>query len=305
MKRFIENDENLVLTDPFTGAPVASAAPVFPGQVVFPTPAAGDTGLVADPAASPIAEDFDPMAIDADGGAGNESDILEPELYEDEMDPMAVAPELGDFPADPTVTSDIPVVLDDTDEDIYENDDLLGESKIFVAKKAFHLPESHNLVVCRGDKISFVGKAKTSNVKFAESTFSRALGKLTESRKGKIVTEGAAEDKVALIGNSCLFEVARDWRLPGTNLILEAGDIYQVIGCKPLREADDSKDDKKDDKDGEKDSKDNLAPPFEKKDKDDDEDKDAKKDDSSKKESRLHESRLNRHGVTFGVADRY
>lgn len=281
--------------------------PLFPGQVVVPpTPIAADTGLVGDPAAAPVVEETDPSLgnttvdpLDVPAGGLTEEDILEPELFVDPLDPVVTIPELGDMPADPTAVMENPVILDADDEDIYENDDILGESKIFEVKKAFRLPENRSIVICRGDKISLVGKAKpNAGPKFAESTFSKALNKLTESKKGTLAQEGALDEKVALVGHSCLFEVSKDWKLPGSNLILEAGEIYQVLGKGKLREEADPDEKKKDD---EEDKKDGDKNPFAKK---DDDEKKKEDDDKKKDESTLRTSKVT-HGVHFGVTDRY
>lgn len=325
MKRFLEEDE-LNLVDPLTGLPIT--VPVDPAIVASPSgvpvvdpavPAIDpvsaavapvpDVAPIVDPLV-PVAEDtFDPSAVVApapqSGAAGdppvqpiNEDDVIQPELYDDPLDTSVVAPELGDFPADATIPGETVVTLDPDEEDIYEPDDL-NESKDFIAKKAFRLPENRTIVVCRGEQLKFVGKAKTGLPKFAESTFAKALGKLTESRKGTLVEEGASDEKVALIGNSCLFEVAHDWQLPGTNLILEKGDIYQILGKGKIREEVDP--DKKDDPDGSgdgKDDKDGKDDP----DAPEGDDKGDKKNEGAKpKTGVLRESR----GVHFGVADQY
>jgi hypothetical protein len=86
--------------------------------------------------------------------------------------------------------------------------------------------------------IFFCGKAKKGIPSFAESTFSQAAKLLVKSKnlKGDFLAEGKKSERVALIGRSCLVEVAHDWRLPGTDTIFEAGDILQIVSRKQVSE---------------------------------------------------------------------
>lgn len=297
MKRFHEED-GLSLVDPF--GTENSVAPLVDPSLPVP-PAAGDIQL---PGANTPAPDVvvppEPAAITPEGEIVPEGDVLTPDLFEDDQDFASIAPELGDFPNDVTSPTEAPIVLDDVDveDDIYSPDNML-ESKEYVAKKSFRLPENRKVVVSRGDTLVFVGKAKQGLPKFAESTFQKALNILTEKKAGTLVAEGNQEEKIAIIGNSCLFEATCDWMLPGTNLIVEKGDLYQVISTKPIREAEDPED-KDDEETDDKDGKEG-----------DDKDSDDKKEEGcgkSKKEAataRTGSPLREKRGLTFGVSDQY
>jgi hypothetical protein len=163
-------------------------------------------------------------------------EILEPALYADAEDPV-----VEEFGAIPDVIPELP------DEPIIDLGDEVGtevdiESGVAVpayeVETPFILPESKRVVVAKGDMIFFCGKARRDIPSFAESTFSQAVNLLIKSKgmKGAFLTEGKKSERVALIGRSCLVEVARDWRLPGTNTIFEAGDVLQIVSRRQVSE---------------------------------------------------------------------
>jgi hypothetical protein len=172
-----------------------------------------------------VTEDFD-----------DPSEVLNPTLYTDAEDP--VVEEFGAIPDVVPELPDEPVV--DLGDDIDAEIDL--ESGVAVpsyeVETPFILPESRRVVVGRGDMIFFCGKAKKGIPSFAESTFSQAAKLLVKSKnlKGDFLAEGKKSERVALIGRSCLVEVAHDWRLPGTDTIFEAGDILQIVSRKQVSE---------------------------------------------------------------------
>jgi hypothetical protein len=163
-------------------------------------------------------------------------EILEPALYADAEDPV-----VEEFGAIPDVIPELP------DEPIIDLGDEVGtevdiESGVAVpayeVETPFILPESRRIVAAKGDMIFFCGKAKKDVPSFAESTFSQAVNLLVKSKgmKGAFLTEGRKSERVALIGRSCLVEVARDWKLPGTDTIFEAGDVLQIVSRRQVSE---------------------------------------------------------------------
>jgi hypothetical protein len=164
------------------------------------------------------------------------SEVIDPALYADAEDP--VVEEFGEIP---DVIPDLP------DEPIVDlGDEIASEVDIdsgvavpsYEVETPFILPESRRVIVARGDVIFYCGKAKKDLPSFAESTFSQAVRLLVKSKnlKGAFLHEGKKSEKVALIGRSCLVEVAHDWRLPGTDTIFEAGDVLQIVSRKQVSE---------------------------------------------------------------------
>jgi len=170
-----------------------------------------------------VEEDFD-----------DSSEIIDPVLYADEE---PVAEEFGAIPDVVPELPDEPVV--DLGEDEGEID---LESDVSVpsyeVETPFILPESKRVVVAKGDMIFFCGRAKKDIPSFAESTFSQAVNLLVRSKnlKGGFLAEGKKSERVALIGRSCLVEVAKDWRMPGTDTVFEKGDILQIVSRKQVAE---------------------------------------------------------------------
>jgi hypothetical protein len=163
-------------------------------------------------------------------------EILEPALYTDAEDPI-----VEEFGAIPDVIPELPdePVIDLSDEVGTEVDIESGVAvPSYEVETPFILPESKHVVVAKGDMIFFCGKAKKDIPSFAESTFSQAVNLLVKSKgmKGAFLTEGKKSERVALIGRSCLVEVARDWRLPGTDTIFETGDVLQIVSRKQVSE---------------------------------------------------------------------
>ena len=164
------------------------------------------------------------------------SEVLEPTLYTDADDPV-----VEEFGAIPDVIPDLPdePIIDLGDDADVEIDLESGVTvPSYEVETPFILPESRRVVVGRGDVIFFCGKTKTDAPSYAESTFSQAAKLLVKSKnlKGAFLSEGKKSERVALIGRSCLVEVARDWRLPGTDTIFEAGDILQIVSRKQVAE---------------------------------------------------------------------
>jgi hypothetical protein len=163
-------------------------------------------------------------------------EIIDPALYTDAEEPV-----VEEFGAIPDVIPDLP------DEPIVDLGDEVGtevdlESGVAVpsyeVEVPFVLPESRRVVVGKGDVIFYCGKANKELPSFAESTFAQAVNLLVKSKKlkGTFLSEGTKSERVALIGRSCLVEVARDWRLPGTDTIFEAGDVLQIVSRKQVVE---------------------------------------------------------------------
>lgn len=163
-------------------------------------------------------------------------EIIDPALYTDAKEPV-----VEEFGAIPDVIPDLP------DEPIVDLGDEVGtevdlESGVAVpsyeVEVPFVLPESRRVVVGKGDVIFYCGKANKELPSFAESTFAQAVNLLVKSKKlkGTFLSEGTKSERVALIGRSCLVEVARDWRLPGTDTIFEAGDVLQIVSRKQVVE---------------------------------------------------------------------
>lgn len=172
-----------------------------------------------------IQEDFD-----------DPGEVLDPALYTDAEDP--VVEEFGAIPDVIPEFPDEPII--DLGDEVSTEIDLESDVAVpaYEVEVPFVLPESKQLVVGKGDTIFFCGKAKKDIPSFAESTFSQAVNLLVKSKKlkGAFFNEGKKNERVALIGRSCLVEVARDWRLPGTDTIFEAGDILQIVSRKQVSE---------------------------------------------------------------------
>jgi hypothetical protein len=163
-------------------------------------------------------------------------EIFDPALYADADDP--VVEEFGAIPDVIPELPDEPIV--DLGDDVSAEIDLESDVAVpsYEVEVPFVLPESRRLVVGKDDMIFFCGKAKKDIPSFAESTFFQAVNLLVKSKKlkGAFFSEGKKSERVALIGRSCLIEVAHDWRLPGTDTIFEAGDILQIVSRKQVSE---------------------------------------------------------------------
>jgi len=171
-----------------------------------------------------VEEDFD-----------DPGEIIDPVLYADDE------PVVEEFGAIPDVVPELPdePVVDLGEDDGSELDVETGVSvPSYEVETPFVLPESKRVVVAKGDVIFYCGKAKKDIPSFAESTFSQAVKLLVKSKnlKGSFLNEGKKGERVALIGRSCLVEVARDWRMPGTETIFEKGDILQIVSRKQVME---------------------------------------------------------------------
>jgi hypothetical protein len=172
-----------------------------------------------------VKEDFD-----------DPGEILEPVIYTDAEDPV-----VEEFGAIPDVVPELPnePIIDLGDEVGTEVDIESGVAvPSYEVETPFVLPESRRVVLGKGDMIFYCGKVKKDLPSFAESTFAQAVNLLVKSKKlkGVFLTEGVKSERVALIGRSCLVEVARDWRLPGTDTIFEAGDLLQIVSRKQIVE---------------------------------------------------------------------
>jgi len=189
------------------------------------------------------------LPVDANG-------VIDPIVVPDEV---IVEPELGVIP-DVSLPFEEPIVEiteDDCDvqipENVFENN---GFPESIPVKESFKLPENQRVIVSKGDHIFLLGHVREEfTPKYAESVFIRALRSLMENKAGgSVVMAGVRKEKVALVGRSILVEVAKDWRLPGTNTIFEAHDLLQIVSAKPLQEADetDEDEDKKENKDKKK-----------------------------------------------------
>ena len=179
------------------------------------------------------------LPVDASG-------VIEPIVIPDEV---IVEPELGAIP-DVVLPLEEPIVEIDSEdvdvqipENVFEND---GIPEPIPVTESFKLPENQRIIVSKGDQIFLLGQVREEfTPKFAESVFTRALKSLCEGKGvGKIAVIGNKQEKVAIVGRSVLVEVAKDWRLPGTNTIFEAHDLLQIVSAKPIREGDEEDDPK-------------------------------------------------------------
>jgi hypothetical protein len=173
------------------------------------------------------------LPVDADG-------IIQPIVLPDEI---VVEPELGEVPD--AVLPFAEPVLDITEDDVdveipenaFEND---GMPEAIPVVESFKLPENQRVVVSKGDQIFMLGHVREEFIpKFAECAFSRAMKSLAGSGRGLsgvFRKVGQRHEKVAVAGRSVLVEVAKDWRLPGTNIVFEAHDLLQIVSAKPMRE---------------------------------------------------------------------
>jgi hypothetical protein len=196
--------------------------------------------VAAIPAFENIEEDDPALAalpVDADG-------YIHPIVVPDEV---ILEPELGEIP-DVALPFEEPILdidEDDVDvaipEDVFEND---GRLEAIQVVESFHLPESQNVIVSKGDQIFILGHVQERfTPKFAECAFSRALKSLAESKwkSGASFLESDQKPrKVAIVGRSMLVEVAKDWILPGTDTLFEAHDLLQIVSAKPVREAEET-----------------------------------------------------------------
>lgn len=192
------------------------------------------------PAFEDIGEDpgLAELPVDASG-------VIDPVVVPDEI---VVDSELGVIP-DVVLPFEEPIVeIDEEDvdiqvpENVFEND---GIPESIPVMESFKLPENQSVVVSKGDQIFLLGHVREEfTPRFAESVFTRALKSLCEGKDdGRIVMTGEKKEKVAVVGRSMLVEVAKDWRLPGTNTIFEAHDLLQIVSAKPVREVDETDDD--------------------------------------------------------------
>lgn len=184
----------------------------------------------------PEFEEYDELdTADAEvDGAG----VIEPEVIDIDVED----PELGAVP-DVELPMTEPIVQVEEDEpDCYATESEINgtEPEPIVVAESFRLPEDRSVVVSKGDQIFLIGHAMNENTpKFTESVFKRAFRSLVESKniQGKLTfkkSEGLK--KCALVGRSLLLEVAKDWRIPGTDIVLEAHDIVQIVSMKPVCE---------------------------------------------------------------------
>ena len=171
------------------------------------------------------------LPVDASG-------IIEPIVVPDDI---IVEPELGVIP-DVVLPFEEPIIeISDDDVDVQIPDNIFENNCVpesIHVLESFKLPENQNVVISKGDQIFLLGHVREDlTPKFAESVFTRALKALCESKGGgELVMAGERMEKVALVGRSLLVEVAKDWRLPGTNIIFEAYDLLQIVSAKPLQE---------------------------------------------------------------------
>jgi hypothetical protein len=205
-----------------------------------------DTQVFGDVDAIPAFEDVadDPvlavLPVDEDG-------VIQPIVV---PEPVEVEPELGEIPdvALPFEEPILDITEDDVDvlipENAFENE---GTPEAILVAESFKLPENQRVVVSKGDQIFILGHVREEfTPKFAECVFSRALKSLVESKgriAGTFLKVGRNHEKVAIVGRSMLVEVAKDWRLPGTNTIFEAHDLLQIVSAKPVREAEETDED--------------------------------------------------------------
>jgi len=202
-----------------------------------------DINTFEDVDAIPTFEDIDDdpdlasLPVDASG-------VIDPEVIPDEM---FLEPELGEIP-DVILPFEEPILElgeDDDDVDIqipenaFDNDNTPDS---IIVEESFRLPENQSIIVTKGDQIFLLGRVREEfKPSFAETVFSRALKALWESKGGgHLVLTGSRHEKVAQVGRSLLVEVAKDWRLPGTDTIFEVRDLLQIVSAKPIREADET-----------------------------------------------------------------
>ena len=165
------------------------------------------------------------------------SEVIDPVLYTDDE---PVVEEFGEMPDVVPEYPDEPILELEGDDDYIPDVDIDSgiTAPSYDVESSFILPESKAMVVSRGDRIYYCGKAQKNLPSYAESTFAKAAKLLVQSKnlKGAFLAEGKKSERVALVGRSCLVEVARDWRLPGTDTIFEKGDIIQIVSRKPVTE---------------------------------------------------------------------
>jgi hypothetical protein len=191
------------------------------------------------PAFEDIGDDpyFASLPVDANG-------IIQPVVIPDEV---FEEPELGEIP-DVVLPFEEPI-LDITEDDVdvailenaFENE---GMPEAIPVSESFRLPENQSVVVSKGDQVFMLGHVREEfTPKFAECAFSRALKSLAESKGqsvGAFLKVGQKHEKVAIVGRSMLVEVAKDWMLPGTNIVFEKHDLLQIVSAKPVREAEET-----------------------------------------------------------------
>lgn len=184
----------------------------------------------------PEFEEYDELdTADAEvDGAG----VIEPEVIDLDFED----PELGAVP-DVELPMTEPIVHVEPDEpDVYATEAEINgtDPEPIVVVESFRLPEDRSVVVSKGDQIFVIGHAVNENTpKFTESVFKRAFRSLVESKNipGKLsFKKSEGLKKCALVGRSLLLEVAKDWRIPGTDIVLEAHDIVQIVSMKPVSE---------------------------------------------------------------------
>lgn len=184
----------------------------------------------------PEFEEYDETdVVDAEvDGAG----VIEPEVIDIDIED----PELGAVPDVELPMTEPIVQVEEGEPDVYATEaEIEGtEPEPIVVTESFRLPEDRSVVVAKGDQIFVIGHAMNENSpKFTESVFKRAFRSLVESKnvKGKLTfKKSEGMKKCALVGRSLLLEVAKDWRIPGTDLVLEAHDIVQIVSMKPVCE---------------------------------------------------------------------
>ncbi|MDR1147613.1 MAG: hypothetical protein LBK66_03165 [Spirochaetaceae bacterium] len=169
------------------------------------------------------------LPVDANG-------IIEPVTVPEDI---IAEPELGEIPEAGLPLEEPIVEIDEEDVDIqipqnvFEND---GIPESIPVAESFKLPENQNVIVSKGDQIFFLGHVREEcTPRFAESVFTRALKSLSGGKyEGHPIMVGNKQEKVANVGRSLLVEVAKDWRLPGTNTIFEAHDLLQIVSARPV-----------------------------------------------------------------------
>ena len=184
----------------------------------------------------PEFEEYD--ELDTQDAILDDTGVIEPVIVADDL---VEDPELGVMPVAELPMTEPVVQVDADEEDIYvSNAELDGSTEPIVVTESFILPENRSVVVGRGDQIFVIGHAMNEKTqKFAEYEFKRAFRSLVESKniQGKLSfhkSEGLK--KVAIVERSCLVEVAKDWRLPGTDIVFEEHDILQIVSMKPITE---------------------------------------------------------------------
>lgn len=185
----------------------------------------------------PEFEEYDELDVadeDVDGAG-----VIEPEVMED-FD--VEDPELGAMP-DVELPMTEPIVQVEEDEpDIYATEAEIegADPAPIVVEESFRLPENRQVVISKGDQIFVIGHAMNEKTpKFTESAFKRAFRSLVESKDihGQLsFKKSEGMKKCALVGRSLLVEIAKDWRIPGTDIVLEAHDIVQIVSMKPVCE---------------------------------------------------------------------